>query len=167
MTTRKGKAQPKQGGYLRPRSVSWRKWHHLLISAAATLASHVWRRAQGPLLHLRSHTSVRIRLLRRPPSLSCISRSGRVAAATACVARELPVPPSLGVPPAYLPQRRPARGLGGPVPSVVHCPWTQRAAGIKVHGVGLLPGNVPQCHRRLREENRTITFANIFLHRII
>lgn len=97
--------------------------------------------------------------------LSCISRSGRLAAASARV------PGSdhsslLGVP-AYLPQRRPAGCLGGPVSSVVHSPWPQGAGGIKVHGVGLLPGNVPKGHRRLGEENQTITFANIFPHRII
>lgn len=45
---------------------------------------------------------------------------------------------------------------------MVHRPWPQGAASIKVHGVGLLPGNVPQGHCRLGEGNRTITSANIF-----
>lgn len=50
---------------------------------------------------------------------------------------------------------------------MVHRPGPQGAASIEVHGVGLLPGNVPQGHRRLEEENHTITSANTFLHRII
>lgn len=45
-----GWARPTQGGYLRLRSVSRSEWHHFLVSAAATLASHGWRKARGSLL---------------------------------------------------------------------------------------------------------------------
>lgn len=51
-TRRSGEARPKQGGYLRLRSVSRGEWHHLLFSAAAILASHGWRKARRSLLHL-------------------------------------------------------------------------------------------------------------------
>lgn len=71
-------------------------------------------------------------------------------------------PPSL-LPPAYLPECGPASGLRGPVLPVVHGPRPQGAAGIEVHGVGLLPGNVPQGHGRLGQENRTATLGNLFL----
>lgn len=158
----RGGARPQQGVYLRFRSDSPSAWHRLLISAAATLASHGWRKACGPLLHLRSHTLVRVPLLRRPSS-----RSHAFPMEVAWLVSPGSDHSSLLGVPAYLPQRRPAGCLGGPVSSVVHRPWPQGAGGIKVHGVGLLPGNVPQGHHRLGEENRTITFANIFPHRII
>lgn len=102
--------------------------------------------------------------------LPCISRSGLTAAASARVAREAArrgrafglSPPRLQVW-AYLLQRQRAQGLEGAVPSVVDCPWPQGAAGVEVHRVGLLPGNVPQGHHCLREDTRTTI---LFLGRI-
>lgn len=120
-------------------------------------------------MHLRSQTLVRVSILRRPPPCS--------RAFSAATARRRPRLASLGrrpvrgrafglssllALPAYLRQRRPAQGLGGAVPSVVHCPRPQGTAGVEVHGVGLLPGNVPQGHHSLVGDNRTITFADFF-----
>lgn len=108
-----------------------------------------------------------------PSPLRCIFRSGRRVAASPHVSREAvnawprPGLSALRGIPSYLFQRQPARGLEWPLPPVVHRPWPQGAASVEVHGVGLLPGNVPQGHCRLGEENGTVTFANIFLCRII
>lgn len=71
-TKRRGGARPGRGGYLRPGSVS-RSKRHLLVSAAATLASRIGRGARRSLLHLQSHILVRIPLLRRPPPRSYAS----------------------------------------------------------------------------------------------
>lgn len=148
MTTGRGRREYLQE--LPQRSKSWRGCR-CFISAAASLTRRGRRGIHGPVLHLKVHFSLGYTSVTFSSGLVQFPSRPRGGSLGPCCQR-----PGPGIP-AYLPHAGLPGSWSEPLPSMVHCPRPQRGAGIEIHWVGLLPGNVPQGHRRLGKEDWTIT----------